>query len=343
MMKCAIVGVSGGRAHGHAEAYQHIARGQLVAISTRRRDALDDFGARFGVDARYTDYREMFVKEKPDLVHVNTPPDVRLEVMNAAEEAGVPALIVEKPLAIQWEDYLPIREFMQRSHIKIAVNHQLHFHPRRMALQRLAADGALGELLFIDASSGMNMAYQGTHTLQAVGAFAGAARPVSVFAQTAGADGLQSTPRKHVAPDATQAVITYDSGLSALLRCGINAPRAIADERIHVHKRIAVYGTRGFCRWSMWSWRVSIDGQSEAGEHQYEDEDILGQAAMTEAMIDWLEDDRALHPLALPSACRDFETMLGIYTSGLRRQVVPLPAAPTDNLIQQMRDALTSE
>jgi predicted dehydrogenase len=78
---------------GLAEAYQHIQRGVLTTISTRQQDKLDAFGKQFGVSARYTDYREMFVKARPDLVHVNTPPTVRLEIMEAAEAAGIPALI----------------------------------------------------------------------------------------------------------------------------------------------------------------------------------------------------------------------------------------------------------
>ena len=94
--KCAIVGVSGGRANGHADAYAHVRRGRLACIATRNRENLDAFGERWSVDSRYTDYREMFEREKPDLVHVNTPPDVRLEVMEAAEAAGVGALILRE-------------------------------------------------------------------------------------------------------------------------------------------------------------------------------------------------------------------------------------------------------
>ena len=99
MVKSVIIGVSGGRAHGLAEAYRHVRRGRLVAVSTRQRDNLDAFGDKFGVAARYTDYHEMFEKEQPDLVHLNTPPSVRLEIFEAAEKAGVPAVLVEKPLA----------------------------------------------------------------------------------------------------------------------------------------------------------------------------------------------------------------------------------------------------
>ena len=52
MYKCAIIGVSGGRARGLADAYRHIMRGKLAAISSRQQDKLDAFGDAYGVDAR---------------------------------------------------------------------------------------------------------------------------------------------------------------------------------------------------------------------------------------------------------------------------------------------------
>ena len=141
----------------------------------------------------------MFAREKPDLVHVNTPPDVRLEVMEAAEAAGVRALIIEKPLAIQAEDYLAILAFSRRCNLKVAINHQLHFHPRRRHLQDLVSAGTIGALRFIDASARMNMAYQGTHVLQSVAAFHPQGVPKAIFAQVSGADGLRVSPRNHYA------------------------------------------------------------------------------------------------------------------------------------------------
>ena len=341
MVKCAIIGVSGGRARGLADAYQHITRGQLVAVSTRTKDKLDEFGNTYGVQARYTDYREMFEKEKPDLVHVNTPPNVRLEIFEAAEDAGVSAVIVEKPLAIQGEDYLAIRAFADSNpKVKIAINHQLHFHPRRQSLQKLVRDGAIGDIRLIEASSGMNLAYQGTHSLQAVSAFNPDGKPKTVFAQAAGTNGLADTPRQHFAPDQSMVAIEYSNGIQATLRCGDNAPRVDSARPIHQHKRIAVYGTLGYIYWTMWGWETLIDGKQEIGEHDYSDEDILGQSAMTEAMIDWLNDDKAIHPLNLENALSDFNIILGSYMSTLSHQVIELPVQPENQLIQQLRNAL---
>jgi len=342
MYKCAIVGVSGNRAPDLAEAYRHIRRGRLVAISARTPDKLDAFGDRFGVAARYTDYREMFEKEKPDLVHVNTPPNVRLEVFQAAEAAGVPAVLVEKPLAVQGEDYRAIRAFAETCAVKIAINHQLHFHPRRQYLQRFVQDGKIGEVRFIEASARMNMAYQGTHSLQAIGAFNPGAAPLSVFGQASGAQGLQESPKHHYAPDQCLAAISYDNGVSGILRCGLNAPHVI-DGPVHLHKRVAVYGSRGHVLWTMWSWETYADGQHHSGRHHYYAEDILGQAAMTEAMFDWLADDHAVHPLHIQTALSDFGIVLAAYMSAIQHAPVALPVDPMDNLVDRLRARLSAE
>ena len=54
MYKCAIIGVSGGRAAGLAEAYAHVQKGRLAAVSTRTEENLHAFGERFGVCLLYT-------------------------------------------------------------------------------------------------------------------------------------------------------------------------------------------------------------------------------------------------------------------------------------------------
>lgn len=340
MVKCAIIGVGGRRARGLAEAYRHVTRGRLAAVSTRRLDRLEAFGSVFGVSARYTDYREMLEREKPGLVHVNTPPSVRLEVFEAAEAAGVPAVLVEKPLAIQGEDFIGIQAFARSARVKIAVNHQLHFHPRRQRLQQQVRDGVIGNLRFIEASAGMNLAYQGTHALQSIAAFNPGASPVAVFGQVAGADGLAISRGNHYAPDACTGIIDYDNGVSALLRCGAVAPRVIPGGSVNVHKRIAVYGDRGFVHWTMHGWESRIDEAYAHGEHVYAEEDILGQAAMTEAMIDWIEDDSAVHPLNIDVALSDFGVILGMYESALNRAAVSLPFTPSPNLVAKLRAVL---
>jgi predicted dehydrogenase len=340
-LKCAIVGVSGPRAAGHAEAYPLLERGRVVAVSSRRPGAADAFADRFGIEGRYADHRAMFERVRPDLVHVNTPPHVRLEILRDADAAGIAGVILEKPLGVSGEDYRALEAFARTSDLKVAVNHQLHFHPRRAALQRAVREGAIGEVRFVEASAQHNVAYQGTHMLEAIRAFTAPAMPESVFAQAAGADGLQPRPHNHLAPDDVLAEIAFDGGLRGLLRCGPGAPDAPGGgDPIHLHKRVAVYGTDGFVHWTMHGWEASFAGNRQMGRHDYADEDVRGQAALTEAMLAWLAGDAATHPLSLDGALTDFNLVLAIYASALQRQVCSLPYAPAQGLIGRLRDTL---
>ena len=353
-----IIGASGGRARHHALAYRHQRRARLVAVSARTADKRDELADAYGIDARYDDYREMLARERPDLVHVNTPPDARLELLEQIAGAGVPAAIIEKPIAIDGPDCAALAAFARTSALKVAVNHQLHYHAPRRRLQNLVADGAIGAVRFIDASTGMNAAYQGTHALQSVFAFAGGAQPAAVFGQASGTEGLQPSPRNHFAPDDLLAAIDFAGGLRAVLRCGAGAPRLTeappdAREAVWGHKRITVYGERGHVTWTMWSWETLLDGRLERGAHDYWEHDAPAESALVDSMLDWIESapspgdtgdddgDRNTgaprqptssaqgaetgHPLALAEATAQYAVLLAAYRSAAERRPLALP------------------
>jgi len=108
MNKCAFLGC-GGRARGHAAAYQHVKGGRLAAVCDMNEERLHPFAEEFGFENRYTSYEEMLEKEKPDVLHIVTPPNLRYSLMKVASDAGVPACVIEKPIALQGEDW---RELM---------------------------------------------------------------------------------------------------------------------------------------------------------------------------------------------------------------------------------------
>ena len=363
-----IIGASGGRARHHALAYRHQRRAKLVAVSARTVDKRDELADAYGVAARYDDYREMLARERPDVVHVNTPPDARLELLEQIAAAGVPAAIIEKPIAIDGPDCAALAAFARNSPLKVAVNHQLHYHAPRQRLQTLVADGAIGTVRFIDASTGMNAAYQGTHALQSVFAFAGGAQPAAVLGQASGTEGLQPSPRNHFAPDELLAAIDFEGGLRAMLRCGAGAPRLTeappdAREAVWGHKRITVYGERGHVTWTMWSWETLLDGRLERGVHDYWEHDAPAESALVDSVLDWIESARSLrepkhaqrkaeretehdgnrstHPLALAEATAHYAVLLAAYRSAIERRPLALPAADESPAIDALRAALS--
>ena len=106
----------------------------------------------------------------------------------------------------------------------------------------------------------------------------------------------------------------------------------------HMHKRIAAYGTHGFIHWSMWYWeRTGPDGKVERGEHEYREEDVLGQASLTNAMFDWLEDDAKPSPTNLKTSLDEWLVILAGYLSTVEARPVELPFDPPDDLLDQFQ------
>ena len=340
-----IIGASGARARHHALAYRHLNRARLVAVAARTAAPRDQLAADFGIAARYADYRDMLDRERPDLVHVNTPPNARLEILEQVAAAGVPAAIVEKPVAIDGPDCAALAAFARTSPLKVAVNHQLHYHAARRRLQAVVAEGALGQLRHVNVSCGMNGAYQGTHSLQALFACAGSRRPREVIARAAGAEGLQPNPRAHYAPDDLHAVFFYRDRVRALLHCGRGAPRladapAEARAKEWAHKQVGVYGHRGYAIWTMWSWETLRNGRRQRGSHDYWEQDAPAQAALVGSVLDWIEHPAGGHPLALEHACEQYAVLLAAYRSALRGLPQPLPDPAREPVIEPLRRAL---
>ena len=93
--RSAIIGC-GSRAYGHANAYQQVSQGELVACANRSDVARrKKFAETFKITG-YANAEEMLRKEEPDLVHLVTMPDQWRELMPMVSEFGVPACLVEK-------------------------------------------------------------------------------------------------------------------------------------------------------------------------------------------------------------------------------------------------------
>ena len=125
--RCAIIGC-GGRGRMHALAYQHVSRGELVACCDRNGENLERFTQEFQLNG-YNSMREMIEKEKPDLIHLVTSPKERVELMTLVSEMGVPACIVEKPVALEVQDWKALVSLEQHSRTKFAVGAQFRYHP----------------------------------------------------------------------------------------------------------------------------------------------------------------------------------------------------------------------
>jgi predicted dehydrogenase len=282
----------------------------------------------------------MLEVERPDLLHVVTHPDQRVALLTLAAEHAVPVVVVEKPIAIQGEDWRKLATLAATTRTRFVVNTQLHFHPRLSALRNDVEEGRIGETAFIDLSAGSTIADQGVHLLELAHSFARSAPPTTVFAQVAGAAELRSA---QPSPDQAIATVTFASGVRAHLEVGRGAPRVAPDAPFYMQKRIAVHGSRGFIHWTMFGWeRFTAEEGYASGAHDYAAEDVAGQAALTDAAFRLLEDEGEPHATDIVRSLTEFNVVLGMYVSALRRVPIDLPCDPPDGLIGSLRQALAT-
>lgn len=168
----------GGYGHGWELAWNRIAAVEVAAVAdpdeSGRRGAMERSNARRG----YADYREMIVKEKPQLVTVASRwSDQHLAMLTAAAAAGAHA-IVEKPFAGSLPEADRMVEIATRANIKIQVGHAVRASALR--IRRMVEAGEIGQLVEIRArgkedarAGGEDLIVLGSHALDLMRLFAG--------------------------------------------------------------------------------------------------------------------------------------------------------------------------
>ena len=93
----------------------------------------------------YTDYRRMLDAEKLDIIGVCTSNGDRAASIVTCAERGLP-LIAEKPLATSRADYERAKKAIIKSGKPVSLILPMRYEPPYLALRKLVADGAVGEV-----------------------------------------------------------------------------------------------------------------------------------------------------------------------------------------------------
>ncbi|MHC4199649.1 MAG: Gfo/Idh/MocA family protein [Planctomycetota bacterium] len=335
--RCGVVGC-GGRSRRHAQAYPFVERGELVACCDLIEEKRDKYAKEFGLTP-YADAAEMIEREKLDLVHLVTWPDVRVPTMTVVSDAGVAACIVEKPIATAVADWKKLCELEAASKTRFAVNHQFRWQETLTGCREALASGKLGEILFLEFTACMNISGQGTHVLDYGMSVNDDSRVVRVFGA---ASGMGSADVGHPAPNTTVAGILFENGVRAFWNNGPTAPM-VTGETDYQHVRLGAYCESGRVLWEEFGkWQILSAEGLEEGTH----EDILGlndraQAALTMAMFDWIEDDAKPAGTNLNLGLHQWKSVLALYASALWRRPVELADFdPPDDLFEKLGEVL---
>ena len=122
---------------------------ELAAVCDVRRPVADQLAASTGAVA-YADFAAMLSDQSLDLVVVATPDHLHLEPSLAAIEAGVPAVIQEKPFATRLEDAENLHEVVEKRGTRFFVNYANRAMPFDLATYYVVQQGLIGRPVYAE-------------------------------------------------------------------------------------------------------------------------------------------------------------------------------------------------
>jgi predicted dehydrogenase len=340
-IRVAIIGC-GNRSRAHIRADQLIDGVQLVACCDPITERCEDLAADFGLRA-YANADRMLEIEKPDLVHLVTQPALRVELMTSVSDTGVPLCTVEKPIATGVMDWRALCDLEQKSGTKFAICHQFRWQQHLVKCRQAIASGKMGAAKFLDISAGMNIANQGTHTLNYGRSLIGDPRVMLV---SGNAFGWDLGDPAHPAPESTEAYLLFENGVRGLWTLGPISPRVGDPATTWQHVRVAVYADRGrtlyeeFGQWEI----ISPDGSERGGYggiETWERNNLLAQVDFHKALIAWGKNEAHEPGTSLRQSLHEWKVVLAVYTSAVEHRPVEITSfEPEDNLFYRLAESL---
>jgi len=156
-LKVAIVGC-GKIADGHVEEIQKMPEAaRVVAACDLEILMAEQIAVRYGLPAYYDDLDQLLARERPDVVHITTPPGSHLPLAKRAIDAGA-HVYVEKPLTPTFADSRRLVEYAKAANKKLTIGYSYLFDPPALAMRELIRHGVLGDPVHLESFYGYNLA-----------------------------------------------------------------------------------------------------------------------------------------------------------------------------------------
>ena len=156
-LKVAVVGC-GKIADGHVEEIQKLGdAARVVAVVDRELLMAEQLASRYGLPGFYDDLDRMLAIERPDVVHITTPPQSHLAIGVRALDAGA-HVDVEKPLTLCYADSRALVLHALGAGKKLTIGYSYYFDPPLAELRELFARGEIGEPVHAESFLGYGLA-----------------------------------------------------------------------------------------------------------------------------------------------------------------------------------------
>ncbi len=236
--------------------YQRHPRARLAAICQRDRRKLDALGDAFGVERRYTDFRELLRDPDVDAVHINTPIPDHAWMTLAALKAGK-HVACTVPMATSVADCRRIVALQARTGLTYMMMETVVYAREYLFLKSLLDAGRLGRLQFVQASHQQDMdgwpdywpglppMWYATHCVGPVAGLVG--RPATSVSCVGSGTIRKHLARKHGSPFAVESAHVTFQGTDVKARI----VRSLFDTARQYRESIDVYGSRRSVEWPL--------------------------------------------------------------------------------------------
>ena len=136
-----------------APALRASARGELVAVASRRRERAAAFAGDLEIPEVFASYDELLCSDRVDAVYVPLPNSMHEEWAIRAMERGK-HVFCEKPLATSPEAAQRMIDAAARHGVVLMEAMVYRYHPQTLRLRRLLDAGAIGDLRHVDMRMG---------------------------------------------------------------------------------------------------------------------------------------------------------------------------------------------
>jgi len=128
----------------HAQSVKERDDAKIVAVCDVKEDRVNAKAAQHDC-AAYTDYSEMFQKEKLDVVHICLPHHLHAPVAIEAAKQKID-ILTEKPMSIKYEDAVEMVETAKANNVTLGVIFQNRYNPGSRLIKEMLETGELGAI-----------------------------------------------------------------------------------------------------------------------------------------------------------------------------------------------------
>lgn len=133
-------------AGAHIEAINKTPYARVTAICSSRKLDPDEISAKHGAGIKcYTDLSKMLADPSLHIVSITGYPADHAKQAIMAAEAGK-HLIIEKPVALSWEDCLAVKKAVEKAGVKTCVCFECRYSSQLLTTKALIDSGLLGEI-----------------------------------------------------------------------------------------------------------------------------------------------------------------------------------------------------